>query len=126
MDVTLGGIAGLIAAIGLLILVGMAAVPLWKLGKVLDEVRSSVREVSDGAVPILVELKDTVVATNSELAKVGTVTDDVSKVTGHASTVADNAAQLSNLFAATLGGPLVKISAFSYGVRRAIAQARKS
>ena len=32
----------------------------------------------------------------------------------------ENAAQMTTLFSATLGGPLVKTAAFSYGVRKAI------
>jgi len=34
--------------------------------------------------------------------------------------VSENAAQMSTLFSATLGGPLVKTAAFSYGIRKAI------
>ena len=52
------------------------------------------------------------------------ITDDVAKVSGHATDIADNASQLTSLIAATIGGPLVKVSAFSYGVRRAIAATR--
>ena len=82
------------------------------------------RDVGHNSVPILQELKGTVVATNEELAKLSLVTDDVSKASGHATVVTENAAQMSTLFAATLGGPLVKTAAFSYGVRKAF-QGRK-
>ena len=75
--------------------------------------------------PILQELKSTVVATNEELAKLSVVTDDVSKASGHATVVTENAAQMSTLFAATLGGPLVKTAAFTYGVRKAFQGRRK-
>ena len=44
----------------------------------------------------------------------------MSRVSGHATVVSENAAQMSTLFAATLGGPLVKTAAFSYGVRKAL------
>ena len=100
-------------------LVALAAVPLLKRGRVLDELRLAVRDVGHNSVPILQELKSTVVATNDELAKLSVVTEDASRVSGHATVVSENAAQLSTLFATTLGGPLVKTAAFTYGVRKA-------
>jgi hypothetical protein len=41
-------------------------------------------------------------------------------VSANATVVTENAAQLSTLFAATLGGPLVKTAAFTYGIRKAV------
>ena len=92
--------------IALCVLVALLAVPLLKLSRVLDEARLTVRDVGHNSVPILQELKGTVVATNEELAKLSLVTDDVSKASGHATVVTGYAAQMSTLFAATLGGPL--------------------
>lgn len=117
---TVGEIAGLIAAIAACVLVALAAVPLLKLGRVLDELRLAVRDVGNNSVPVLQELKSTVVATNDEIAKLSVVTEDASRVSGHATVVTENAAQLSTLFAATLGGPLVRTAAFSYGLRQAV------
>jgi hypothetical protein len=111
---TAGEIAGLIAAAALLLLVGLLAYPILKLGKVLEETRLLVRGVSDESVPLLGEVTTTVTTTNAQLARVDTIT-------ARAQTVSDNVAGLSSLFAATLGGPLVKAAAFSYGVRRALA-----
>ena len=91
---SVGEIAGLIAAVAFVALVAVAAVPLLKLGRVLEEVRLAVRDIGHESVPILTELRGTVRATN--------------------------AAQMTSLFSATLGGPLVKTAAFSYGVRKAI------
>lgn len=122
---TVGEIAGLIAAIALVALVGFCAVPLLKLGRVLEELRLAVRDVGHNSVPILQELKGTVTATNEELGKIALVTEDASKVSGHATVVSENAAQMSQLFAATLGGPLVKTAAFSYGVRSALKGRKK-
>ncbi|MCW2811636.1 MAG: uncharacterized protein JWP61_2094 [Friedmanniella sp.] len=117
---TLGGIAGLIAAIAFVALVALTAVPLFKLGRVLEEVRLAVRDIGHESVPILTELQGTVRATNDELGKLSLVTEDVAKVSKNATVVSDSAAQLSTLFAATLGGPLVKTAALSYGVRKAL------
>ena len=117
---TAGEIAGLIAAIAFVALVGMLAIPLWKLGRVLEELRRQVHDVGEESVPILTELQGTVRATNSELEKLSLVTEDASTVTRNATVVSQNAAQLTTLFSATLGGPLVKTAAFTYGVRKAI------
>ncbi len=117
---TLGEIAGLIAAVAAVALVGFSAVPLLKLGRVLEEARLAVRDVGHNTVPILVELRGTVAAANEELSKVSVVTEDAAKVSANASVVSENVAQLSTVFASTLGGPLVKTAAFTYGVRKAI------
>ena len=121
-----GEIAGLLAAIAAVVLVALLAVPLLKLGRVLEELRLVVRDVGHSSVPILHELKGTVTATNDELGKLSLVTEDVSKVSRHAGVVSENAAQLSTLFSATLGGPLVKTAAFTHGVRQAIRGKRKA
>jgi uncharacterized protein YoxC len=117
---TLGAIAGLIAAVAFVALVALAAVPLLKLGRVLEEVRLAVRDVGHESVPILTELQGTVRATNAEIEKLGVVTTDVAAVSHNATVVSENAANLTTLFSATLGGPLVKTAALTYGVRTAL------
>lgn len=117
---SLGAIAGLIAAIAFVALVAIAAVPLFKLGRVLEEVRLAVRDIGHESVPILTELQGTVRATNAELEKIGVVTTDVATVSHNATVVSGNAANLTTLFSATLGGPLVKTAALTYGVRKAL------
>lgn len=122
---SVGEVAGLIAAVAAVALVVFCAVPLLKLGRVLEELRLAVRDLGHNSVPILVELKGTVAATNEELSKLSVVTEDVARVSAHATVVSENAAQLSTLFSSTLGGPLIKSAAFTYGVRQAIAGKRK-
>lgn len=117
---SVGEIAGLIAAIAFVALVAITAIPLLKLGRVLEEVRLAVRDIGHESVPILTELRGTVAATNTELEKLSLVTEDVAKVSKNATVVSENAAQLTTLFGATLGGPLVKTAAFSYGIRSAL------
>ena len=58
--------------------------------------------------------------------KLSVVTDDVAKVSAHATVVSENAAQLSTLFSSTLGGPLIKTAAFTYGVRQAVSGRKKA
>lgn len=114
-----GEIAGLIAASAFLLLVGVIAIPLIKLGAVLDAAEEMVRGVTDKTVPLLGEVTTTVVHTNVELERVDAITANVQSIT-------TNAKALSDVFAATMGGPLVKVAAFSYGVRRASGERRKA
>ena len=117
---TLGQIAGLLAALACVGLVVFLAVPLVKLGRVLDELRITVRDLGQETVPILTELQGTVRATNEELSKLSLVTADVAKVSANASLVSDNAAQLSGIVNATVAKPLVKTAALGHGIRQAV------
>jgi uncharacterized protein YoxC len=110
---SVGDVAGLIAAIAFVLLVGVLAVPLVKLGRVLDETRASVKEITDHAVPVLDETATLVASGNGQLKNVDTVTTAAAQVS-------ENVSALTSLFAATVGGPLIKVAAFSYGVRRAL------
>ena len=118
MDWTLGGIAGLVAALAFAYLVVRLAGLIAKAGKILDETRVTVRTTTDNVQPTLVKLTDTVSLTNDQLARVDGITSQVGVMT-------TNASALTGLFAATLGGPLVKVAALSFGVRSAVAAGRK-
>jgi uncharacterized protein YoxC len=110
---SVGDVAGLIAAIAFVLLVGALAIPLVKLGGVLDESRSMIKGVSDETVPLLSEVTTTVATTNAQLVRVDAITSNVQAATG-------NVSALTALLAATLGNPVVKVAAFSYGVRSAL------
>ena len=83
------------------------------------------RDLGHHSVPVLLELKGTVENTNEELAKLSAVTEDVARVSGHATVVSEHAANLSQLFAATLGGPLVRGAAIAHGLRTALKGRKK-
>jgi hypothetical protein len=70
-------------------------------------------------VPILDEAATTVASTNDQLVKVDTITTSAAQVS-------ENVSALAGLYASTLGRPLVKVAAFSYGVRQAFAGAARS
>ncbi|HYN29226.1 MAG TPA: DUF948 domain-containing protein [Dermatophilaceae bacterium] len=112
MDVTLGGIAGLVAALAFTYLVIRLSGLLERAGRILDETVVSLRTTTDNVQPTLVGLTDTVTLTNDQLARVDTIS-------GSAASVAENAAALSSVVTTTVGSPLVKVAAFSYGVRTA-------
>ncbi|GAA2221960.1 DUF948 domain-containing protein [Herbiconiux moechotypicola] len=108
-----GDIAGLIAAGVFAVLVGLIAIPLIKLGGVFDQTRDSIKDVSDGITPILAESTVTVQEANKQLARVDVITRNVEEVTG-------NVSSLVALFAASVGGPLIKLASFSAAVRAGI------
>jgi hypothetical protein len=107
-----GNWIGLFAVVVFLLLVLFLAYPLIRLGKVFDQTAVSVRELTDGTLPLLTEVTTTVNETNHQLVKVDTITTNVAQVS-------TNVSALTALFAATLGSPVVKVAAFSYGVRQA-------
>lgn len=112
-----GDIAGLIAAGVFAVLVGLIAVPLLKLGGVFDQTRDSIKDVSDGITPILAESTVTVQEANKQLARVDAITRNVEEVTG-------NVTSLVSLFAASVGGPLIRLAGFSAAVRAALLSLR--
>lgn len=107
-----GDIAGLIAAGIFAILVGLLAIPLVKLGRVLDETGAAIRELSENVTPLLEEATTTISESNKQLVRIDTITGDIAETTG-------NVTALVSLFAASVGGPLIKVAAFSAGVRAA-------
>ncbi|MDQ1288476.1 MAG: hypothetical protein QG622_2041 [Actinomycetota bacterium] len=111
---SVGDAVGLIFAVGFLVLVALLGYPLVKLGKVFDETRLTVRGISEGTLPLLTEVTSTVSTTNAQLVKVDAITSNVAQVS-------TNVSALTSLFAATLGSPIIKVAAFSYGVRQAVA-----
>jgi uncharacterized protein YoxC len=115
--VTIGDIAGVIAALAFAYLVWRLGSVVGKAGEILDETRIGVKGLADGSVPLLGEVTTTVSTTNEQLARIDVVTTNIASMSS-------NVNALTSLFAATLGSPLVKVAAFSYGVRSAVGQRR--
>lgn len=112
-----GELAGLFTAIALCVLVALAVIPLIEAGWALDEVRIMVCGLGYNSVSILVELKSTVESTNARLEKLSLITDDMACVSGYAAVASEHAANLSQLFAATLDDPLVRDTAVIHDLR---------
>jgi uncharacterized protein YoxC len=119
---SVGEIAGLLAAAAFIALVALLAVPILKLGRTVDELTNVVRDVRKEHVA---KTAVTVDETNSLLQTTNEQLQRVDAITSNAQTVTSNAAAMSTLFAATLGGPMVRTAAFTYGVRRALVQRRE-
>lgn len=107
-----GGYAVLILSFAAVLLTAFVCYVLVKLAGVLVSTGELIDGVADKTVPLLGEVTTTVVHVNHELERVDAITENVQ-------TVSNNVAGLTTLFAATLGSPVVKVAAFSYGVRRA-------
>ena len=108
-----GQIAALIAAGAFVVLVLLLAVPLLKLGRTLDEATIAIRKAHEGSAPLLDNAQTTLSVVNTQLER-------VDGITSNARTVTSNVSVLTSLFTATLGGPLVRAAAFSYGLSKAI------
>jgi len=117
--VSAGEWAAVVAAGAFVLLVIFLAVPLLKLGRMLDETTLAIRKAHEGAGPLLDGAAVTMSQVNSNLER-------VEGITTNAQALSSNAAALASLFAATLGGPVVKVAAFSYGVRKASKARRRS
>lgn len=109
---SVGDVAGLIAAVAFVALVALLAVPILKLGRLIDDARGTVQGVTTETLPLLRQVTTTVTTTNGELERVSAITTNVQQMS-------TNASALTALFAATLGSPMIKVAAFTYGVRQA-------
>jgi uncharacterized protein YoxC len=121
-----GEIAGLIAAGAFLMLVLVLAVPILRLRRTVDAATRAVNEITDRTGPILTNVNTTVENVNHALTQVHTSLDGVNlqlarldTITGHASQVSANVANLTTVVTSAVSNPLTKLAAFTYGMRRA-------
>jgi uncharacterized protein YoxC len=110
--ISIGQLAALIAAIGFALLMLALCYVVLKLAKTVEETSKLVAGIGDKTVPLLGEVTTSVTHVNQELTRVDAITANVQSMSG-------NISALTSLFAATLGSPVIKVAAFSYGVRRA-------
>ena len=108
-----GAIAALIAAGAFVVLVLCLAYVSLKLGRVLDETTLAIRKTHDGVAPLLDDAQGTLGHVNGQLVQVEEIAKNVNTMT-------TNVAALTSVVSSTLGSPLIKVAAFSYGVRRTV------
>ncbi len=108
--ISIGQLAALIAAIGFALLMLALCYVVLKLARTVEETSKLVAGISDKTMPLLGEVTTSVTHVNQELVRVDAITANVQSMTG-------NVSALTSLFAATLGSPIIKVAAFSYGVR---------
>ena len=112
-----GAIVGLIFAIFFAVGVCFFAFVLVRLAEVLKETTKLVAGITKETVPLLSEITDTVKNGNSQLVKVDGMTTNLETITA-------NVTGLVSTATSAIGGPLVKVASFSYGVRAAITSRR--
>ena len=105
-----GEIAALVAAGALAVLLLALTYIVLKLARTVEETQRLVAGITDKTVPLLGEVTTSVTHVNKELVRVDAITANVQSMTG-------NVSALTSLFAATLGSPIIKVAAFTYGVR---------
>lgn len=106
---SVGDIAGLIAAIVFAILAGFLIYPLIRLGKLLDQIAETVKQTGDHALPALDESVTTVREVNKTLK-------DVNQISDSAQYTARNAGALTDLYASILSKPAIKIASWASAV----------
>ncbi|MFI6512817.1 DUF948 domain-containing protein [Streptosporangium sp. NPDC050855] len=115
---TAGEVAGLIAAMAWAILVCFMAVALVRLIRLLTETTKMVSQLGDRVVPLLEDVSAAVGETNRQLVALEAITKDVKQVSGHVARVSDVTQNL-------VTGPMIKVAAFTHGLRRALGARRR-
>ncbi|SER84784.1 protein of unknown function [Lentzea xinjiangensis] len=110
---------GWLAAGAFVLLVLLLAVPAFKAARFFDEATIAMRKAHENTDPLFTEANTTLTHVNTQLERVDGITANARAVTG-------NVSALTSLFTATLGGPLVKAAALSYGVSKAVKARRKA
>ncbi|HEU5472837.1 MAG TPA: DUF948 domain-containing protein [Actinophytocola sp.] len=109
----------LIATAVFLLLSVVMVIVLIKLCRTLDEATLALHNLRVNSDPLFTGANTTINHLNTQLERVDGITANTQAVTG-------NVSALTSVFTATLGGPLVKVAAFSYGVNRALKARRKA
>ena len=128
-----GAIAALIAAGAFAMLVLVLCVPILRLRHTVDAATRAINDLNAQAKPILGNVNESVGNVNTALSQVHTTLDGVNHqlmrvdtITGHAANVSANVANLATVVTSAASNPLVKVAAFSYGVRKATALRRQA
>jgi uncharacterized protein YoxC len=126
-----GEVAWLIVAGAFLMLVLVLAVPILRLRHTVDAATRAINDVNDRTGPLLGNVNTTIENVNTALTQVHTSLDEVNTqlarvdtMTRHAQSVTANVANLTTVVSAAASNPLVKVAAFTYGVRKAAAARR--
>jgi len=124
-------IALLILSGAFAVLVIALIVPILKLRHTVDAATRALRDVADATGPILGNVNGTIENVNTSLGQAQVSLDNVNlqlarldTITDHVQHVTANVANLSTIVGAAAASPLVKVAAFTYGVRSAAAKRR--
>jgi uncharacterized protein YoxC len=124
-------IAALIASGAFAMLALALVVPILRLRHTVDAATRAVRDVADHTGPMLGNVNNTIENVNTALGQVHTSLDGINlqlvrldNITENVQHVSANVANLTTVVSAAAANPLVKVAAFTYGVRSAAAKRR--
>lgn len=116
--ISVGGIAGLIAAIAWAFTVLFLALVLVNLFRVLESTKMLIDGIREETVPLLSEVKTTVSGVNREL-------DRADGLLESAGNIARSAERVAHVVEQTVSSPLIKVIAFGAGASRAVRRLKK-
>jgi uncharacterized protein YoxC len=117
-SISVGGVAGLIAAVAWAVLVLVLGVVFLNLFRVLESTKLLIDGIREETVPLLSEVKTTVSGVNREL-------DRADGLLESAGNIAKSAERVANVVEQTVSSPLIKVIAFGAGASRAVRRLRK-
>lgn len=100
MNISLGQVAGLIAALAFLVLVYFSIKPLRKLSGVLDRMTESLRELTEHTLPAIDHAAQTVAEANNQVRKLDTITEAAARTT-------EDISAMTTLVTSTVGAPFL-------------------
>ena len=118
MIASLGGIAAIVAAFVWLVLVLFLGLVFVNLFRVLESTKMLIDGIRQETVPLLSEVRTTVVGVNKEMDRVDGMLDSAGKI-------AKNAERISSVVEQAVSSPLIKVIAFGAGASRAARRLRK-
>lgn len=117
-SISVGGVAGLIAAVAWAVLVLFLALVFVNLFRVLESTKMLIDGIREETVPLLSEVKTTVSGVNREL-------DRADGVLESAGNIAKSAERLAHVVEQAVSSPLIKVIALGAGASRAVRRLRK-
>jgi Bacterial protein of unknown function (DUF948) len=118
-----GQVAALIAAAFFAVGMGAAVFVLLKLGRLISQATRMLSDYRDSADKLIDRAQAAVDRTNEQLARTDSITANMDEVTANMADLSGHVSALAGLargISAGLGAPLLRVSAFAYGIRRAV------
>lgn len=119
MTGTIGGWAGLIAAVAWAALTLFLIFVMLNLFRLLESVKMLIDAIRQETVPLLGQLTTTVSSVNKELERVDVLMESAGNIVG-------SAERLTSVVEKTVSSPLIKVAAWGAGLSRAVRRLRRS
>ena len=117
-SISVGGVAGLIAAVAWAVLVLVLGLVFVNLFRVLESTKMLIDGIREETVPLLAEVKNTVTGVNRELERADGLLES-------AGNIAKSGERLAHVVEQAVSSPLIKVIAFGAGASRAVRRLRK-